>query len=362
MALPRQPGYTYASRSGAGPTSYEVRRRVDDQEHYDGPRTEDIYRIVRAGAVTEMEVAISGASGLIGGALVRALEGDGHRVVRLVRPQTSAAGGHTIRWDPANGTIDAAGLEGLDAVVHMAGVGIGDKRWTEARKRDILRSRTEGTSVLAKALGGLQRRPSVFVSGSATGFYGDGGDRELTETSPAGNGFRAEVVKAWEAAARSATLAGIRTVLLRTANVITPDGGLLPFLLTPFKLGLGARFGDGRQWFPWITLDDEVAAIRFAIDDVRLTGPVNAVAPEAVTNASFAKTLGRVLHRPAPWWAPAPVLELIAGKERAREALLSSSKVVPTVLTDAGFTFGDPQLESALRRILAPPTTRTDPV
>ena len=304
-----------------------------------------------------MDVAISGASGLIGGALARDLERNGHRVVRLVRPQTSAAGGDTISWDPAEGTIDAEGLEGLDAVVHMAGVGIGDKRWTEAQKRDILHSRTEGTSVLASALGGLQRPPSVFASGSATGFYGDGGDRKLTETSPAGEGFRAEVVRAWEAAAQPAIDAGIRTVLLRTANVLTPDGGLLPFLLAPFRLGLGARFGNGRQWFPWITLDDEVESIKFAIDDVRLQGPVNAVAPETVTNASFAKTLGRVLHRPAPWRVPAPVLELIAGSERAREALLSSAKVVPAVLIETGFTFGDPHLESALRRILATPTT-----
>jgi len=308
-----------------------------------------------------MDVAISGASGLIGGALARALERDGHRVARLARPQTLGAGGDAIRWDPVGGSIEAEGLEGLDAVVHMAGVGIGDKRWTEAHKREVLRSRTEGTTLLASTLAGLQHPPSVFISGSATGFYGDGGDRELTETSPAGEGFRAEVVQAWEAAAQPAIEAAIRTVLLRTANVLTPDGGLLPFLLTPFKLGLGARFGSGKQWFPWITLEDEVAVIRFAIeDDVHLQGPVNAVAPEAVTNASFAKTLGRVLHRPAPWWAPAPVLGLIAGRERAREALLSSAKVSPEALAGAGFTFGDPQLEPALRRILAQPTTAPD--
>lgn len=307
-----------------------------------------------------MDVAISGASGLIGGALARALERDGHRVARLVRPQTLGGGGDAIRWDPVDGSIEAEGLEGIDAVVHMAGVGIGDKRWTEAHKREVLRSRLAGTTLLASTLAGLQRPPSVFVSGSATGFYGDGGDRELTETSQPGEGFRAEVVQAWEAAAQPAIEAAIRTVLLRTANVLTPDGGLLPFLLTPFKLGLGARFGSGKQWFPWITLEDEVAVIRSAIEDVRLQGPVNAVAPEAVTNASFAKALGRVLHRPAPWWAPAPVLGLIAGRERAREALLSSAKVLPEVLARTGFTFGDPQLEPALRRILAQPTTAPD--
>ncbi|MGZ8579789.1 MAG: TIGR01777 family oxidoreductase [Actinomycetota bacterium] len=300
-----------------------------------------------------MDVAITGASGLIGGALVERLEADGHRVVRLVRPQTSPPAGEVIRWDPASGTIDASGLDGVDALVHLAGAGIGDRRWTEARKREILRSRTDGTSLLASAIAGLQRPPSVFVSGSATGIYGDGGDRELTEQAPAGVGFRAEVVTAWEAAARPAVDVGIRTVLLRSANVLTPDGGLLPFLLTPFKLGLGARFGDGRQWFPWITLDDELAGIRFAIEHEDLHGPVNVVAPEAVTNRTFTKTLGRVLNRPAPWWAPASVLQVIAGSERAREALLSSARVVPAALREAGFVFGDPSLEPALGRVLS---------
>ncbi len=300
-----------------------------------------------------MDVAITGASGLIGGSLATALRRDGHRVVRLVRPQTQAIDGDTVRWDPAGGTIEADGLEGLDAVVHLAGAGIGDTRWTQAHKREIMRSRAEGTALLASALGRLRRPPSVFVCGSATGFYGDGGDRELTEEAPAGEGFRAEVCRAWEAAALPVTDAGIRLVLLRTANVLSADGGLLPFLLTPFKLGLGARFGDGRQWFPWITLGDEVAAIRFAIGNGRLSGPVNAAAPAAVTNAAFAKTLGRALRRPAPWWAPGPVLRVIAGKERADEALLSSAKVVPAALLNAGFAFGDPEVEPALRRLLA---------
>lgn len=301
-----------------------------------------------------MHVAITGASGLIGGALADRLEAEGHRAVRLVRPQTSRHEGDVVAWDPAAGTIDASGLEGLDAVVHLAGAGIGDRRWTDARKREILRSRTDGTSLLASALAGLQHPPSVFVSGSATGFYGDGGDRELTEQAGAGVGFRAEVVKAWEAAARPAVDAGIRTVFLRTANVLTTDGGLLPFLLTPFKLGLGARFADGRQWFPWITLDDEIAAILFAISNEGVGGPVNAVAPEPVTNRTFTKTLARVLHRPAPWWAPGPVLQAIAGSERAKEALLSSAKVVPAALEAAKFGFGDPLLEPALRRIVSP--------
>jgi uncharacterized protein (TIGR01777 family) len=299
-----------------------------------------------------MDIAITGSSGLIGGALARDLERHGHRVVRIVRPQTQSRAGDTLAWDPSRGTIDAAGFEGLDAVVHLAGAGIGDRRWTESRKREILRSRTEGTGLLATTLATLSRPPASFIVGTATGFYGEGGDRELSEDSPAGTGFRAEVCVAWEASARPAAEAGIRTVLLRSANVLTPDGGLLPFLLTPFKLGLGARFGDGNQWFPWITLDDEVAAIGFAISNEGLRGPVNAAAPETVTNRTFTKALARALHRPAPWWAPGPVLQVLAGSERAKEALLSSAKVVPAALQAAGFGFGDPLLEPALRRIL----------
>lgn len=301
-----------------------------------------------------MDVAITGASGLIGGSLAGRLEADGHRVIRLVRPQTEHRPGDSVVWDPAKGAIDSGGLEGIGAVVHLAGAGIGDRRWTEARKREILRSRTDGTSLLATAIAGLRHPPAVFVSGSATGFYGDGGDRELTEQAPAGTGFRADVVTAWEAAARPAVDAGIRTVFLRSANVLTTDGGLLPFMLTPFKLGLGARFGDGRQWFPWVTLADEVAAIVFIVSNGDLHGPVNVVAPEAVTNRTFTKTLARVLHRPAPWWAPGPVLKVIAGSERAEEALLSSARVVPAALEAAGFEFDDPLLEPALRRIVSP--------
>jgi uncharacterized protein (TIGR01777 family) len=301
-----------------------------------------------------MEVAITGSTGLIGSALVRALDRDGHRAVRLVRPETGPTGDDTVAWDPPAGTIDRAGLEGLDAVVHLAGAGIGDRRWTEERKREIMRSRTEGTRLLARTLASLQSPPRVLVSGSATGYYGDRGDEELTEAAPAGSGFRAEVVTAWERAAAPAVEAGIRTVLLRSANVLSPAGGLLPYLLTPFRFGLGARFGSGRQWFPWITLDDEVAAIRFAIETRALEGPVNAAAPGAVTNRGFTAALGRVLRRPAPWVAPAPVLRLIAGAERADEALLSSARVVPAALVRHGFAFGDPELEPALHRILAP--------
>jgi uncharacterized protein (TIGR01777 family) len=309
----------------------------------------------------EMDVAITGSNGLIGSALARSLEHDGHRVVRVVRPESPDVRGDVVVWDPRHGVIDLDGLAGLDAVVHLAGAGIGDRRWTRERKREILRSRTEGTGLLARTLASLHSPPGVLVSGSATGYYGDGGDRELTESSPGGLGFGAEVVRAWEAAAAPAIDAGIRTVFVRTANVLTPNGGLLPYLLTPFRIGLGARFGSGRQWFPWVTLGDEVAAIRFAIESPEVEGPVNVAAPEAVTNRGFTAALGRVLRRPAPWVAPTPVLRLIAGAERADEALLSSAKVVPAALSRAGFVFDDPELEPALRRILAPANDRSAP-
>ena len=303
--------------------------------------------------VDAIHIAISGASGTIGGALARSLERDGHRVRPLVRPQTSSQDPDSIAWDPAAGTIDAAALEGLHAVVHLAGVDIAGKRWTDERKRAIRGSRVQGTSLLASTLAALTTPPSVFVCGSAVGYYGNGGGRELTERSPAGEGFLAETVVAWEAAAQAAIDAGIRTVFVRAAAYLTPGKSMLRYMVPPFRFGLGARFGDGYQWFPWISLDDEVAVLRFAMDHDELRGPVNASAPGVVTNRDFTKILAGVLHRPAPWWAPGPVLEVIAGKERAHEVLMADAKVVPEALLDAGFTFRDPELEPALRRILS---------
>ena len=299
-----------------------------------------------------MDIAISGSSGLIGRALTSALVRDGHRVVRLVRPETGNVGRATVAWDPRSGAIDGAGLEGVGAVVNLAGAGVGAGRWTADRKRELLRSRVEGTRLLARTLAALETPPAVFVSGSAVGYYGDRGDRKLTESDGPGIGFLAEVATAWEEAAAPARDAGIRTVLLRSAHVLAPHGGLLPYLLTPFRFGLGARFGSGRQWFPWITLEDEIGAIRFALEQRSAQGPVNVAAPEPVTNRTFTVTLARVLRRPAPWWAPAPVLRAMVGGERADEVLLQSAKVVPATLTRAGFTFADPNLEPALRRLL----------
>ncbi|HEX6330426.1 MAG TPA: TIGR01777 family oxidoreductase [Actinomycetota bacterium] len=299
-----------------------------------------------------MDIAISGSSGLIGRALASALARDGHRVVRLVRPATEDAGGDTVAWDPRNGTIDRPGLEGVDAIVNLAGAGVGAGRWNAERKRELFRSRVRGTQLLARTLPTLQAPPEVFVNGSAVGYYGHRGDRELTESDGPGSGYLAEVATAWEEAAAPAREAGIRTVLLRSAHVLAPHGGFLPYLLMPFRFGLGARLGGGRQWFPWITLEDEVDAIRFALEERSVRGPVNAAAPEPVTNRDFTTTLARVLRRPAPWWAPAPVLRALVGAERADQVLLSSAKVVPGTLLRSGFTFTDPQLEPALRRLL----------
>jgi uncharacterized protein (TIGR01777 family) len=302
-----------------------------------------------------MDVAVSGSSGLVGGALATALERDGHRVVRLVRPQTREAGADAVAWDPRAGTIDRAGLEGLDAVVHVAGAGIGAWRWTGERKRELFRSRVEGTRLVAATLATLSSPPGVFVSASAVGYYGDRGDRELPESAGPGRGFLPELAVAWEAATTPALEAGSRTVNLRSAHVLAPRRGLLPFLVVPFRLGLGARFGSGRQWFPWITVEDEVAAIRFAIATPSLGGPMNAVAPQAVTNRDMAAALGRVLRRPVPWWAPAPILRGLVGTERADQVLLVSARAVPAALIEAGFTFGDPELEPALLRLIHSP-------
>ena len=296
-----------------------------------------------------MEIAITGSSGLIGTALATALRADGHRVRPVVRGPSSDPG--AVRWDPAAGTIDPAGLEGADAVVHLAGVGIGAKRWTEAHKAAVRDSRTAGTGLLARTLARLDRPPAVLVSGSAIGYYGDRGDEVLTELSAPGEGFLAAVVQAWEAAAQPAVEAGIRTVYLRSGIVLTDRGGALPRLALPFKLFLGGRVGSGRQWMSWITLDDEVSAVRFAIDTPGVAGPVNAVSPEPVTNAELAKALGAALHRPAAVPVPACGPRLLMGREMADELVFASQRVRPQVLIDAGHPFAHTDIRAALRGI-----------
>jgi uncharacterized protein (TIGR01777 family) len=296
-----------------------------------------------------MQIAITGASGLIGSAVADALRGDGHRVRPVVRAPSPDP--DAVRWDPAGGTIDAAALEGVDAVVHLAGAGIGDRRWTEAHKAAVRDSRTQGTGLLARTLAGLDRPPAVLVSGSAIGYYGDRDDEVLTELSPPGDDFLAGVVVAWEAAAQPAVDAGIRTVFLRTGVVLTDRGGALPRMALPFRLFLGGRLGSGRQWMSWIDLADEVGAIRFAIDRDDLAGPLNAVAPEPVTNAELAKALGTAMRRPAAVPVPAFGPRLLMGREMADELVFISARVRPAVLTDAGYPFVHSDVGGALGAI-----------
>ena len=297
-----------------------------------------------------MDVAITGASGLIGRALSSSLRADGHRVLRFQRGGVTA--GDAIGWDPEAGRIDAPALEGLDAVVHLAGEGIGEHRWTDEQKRRIRESRVRGTAVLAAAVASRERKPGVLVSGSAVGYYGDRGDEVLTEDSAPGTDFLAQLCVAWEAEAASATEAGVRTVFTRTGIVLDGHGGALKQMLVPFKLGVGGRQGSGKPWMSWIALADEVGAIRFAIENDALRGPANLVAPNPVTNAEFAATLGRVLHRPAILPTPLLALKLRFGGELVETLLLSSARVAPARLLAAGYRFGFESLEAALRAVV----------
>ncbi len=293
---------------------------------------------------------ISGAHGLIGAALWTSLRADGHRVLRLRR------GGVTeddeIGWDPVAGRIDAPALEGVDAVVHLAGEGIGERRWTDEQKQRIRDSRVRGTSVLAAAVASREQKPRVFVSASAIGYYGNRGDELLTEQSAPGDDFLAGVCRAWEAETQPAIDAGVRTVKMRTGIVLAEEAGVLPRLLLPFKLGIGGKQGSGKQWMSWITLDDEVAAIRAVLEDDGFRGPINVTSPNPVTNHEFMRTLGRVLHRPAILPTPMLPLKLRFGPELVETLLLVSQRVQPVELEAHGFAFRFPVLEPALEAIL----------
>jgi hypothetical protein len=301
-----------------------------------------------------VQIAITGATGLIGTSLGRALRAEGHEVVPVVR-RPVADGERAVRWDPAAGTIDAAALEGIDAVVHLAGAGIGDHRWTEDYRREILDSRVRGTELLAGALAGLERRPSVLVSGSAIGFYGDTGDNVVDESATAGDGFLADVCVLWEGATTPAAEAGIRVAMLRTGIVLDRTGGALRKMLPLFRVGAGGRMGSGRQWWSWITIDDEVAAIRWLLDH-EVAGPVNAVAPAPVTNRDFTVALAHAMHRPAIFPVPAFGPRLLLGRELADALLFTSQRILPTVLTESGFSFSHPTIDDALAAVL----TRSD--
>jgi uncharacterized protein len=283
-----------------------------------------------------MKIAITGSNGLIGSALVPHLRSVGHQVVRIVR---GAGGADGISWDPSRRYIDAQGLEGVDAVVHLAGAGVGDRRWNAGYKKVILSSRVDGTTTLSTALSHLSRPPSVLVSASAVGYYGSRGDEVLTEASDPGSGFLADVCAQWEASTSAAAAAGIRVVTLRTGVVLSAAGGALKKQLLPFQFGLGARLGSGAQQFSWITRRDAVGAISHLLQGESLTGPFNLTAPEPVTNSAFTQELGRALHRPAKLFVPEVALRVLAGDEMTSEFLLASQRALPERLLAAGFTF-----------------------
>jgi len=281
-----------------------------------------------------MRVAVTGSHGFIGSALVPALEGKGHEVVRVTRT--------------SSGELDVGALYGADAIVHLAGEGLASHRWTDEHKRAILESRTKGTTLIAETIAGMERKPSVFLSGSAIGYYGDRGDERLTEASSHGADFLADVCVQWEAATQAAEDAGIRVAHLRTGIVVGKSGGALAKTLPLFKLGLGGRIASGKQWWSWISLTDEVGAIEFLLDH-DISGPVNLTGPEPVTNAEFTKSVGRALHRPTllpvPKFGPA----LVLGREASEATALVSQRVEPTVLAAAGYRFTHPTVDEATK-------------
>ena len=297
-----------------------------------------------------MNVLVSGSTGLVGSAVVQALTAEQHRVTRLVRT-AAAPGTAAISWDPAAKQLPAPALEGLDAVVHLAGENIAKGRWNTAKKTAIRDSRVLGTQVLCDALSQLNNPPSVLVSASAIGYYGSRGDHVMREDSRPGDDFLADVCRDWEAATQAAEARGIRVVRLRIGVVMARHGGALHAMLTPFKFGLGGAMGSGQQYVSWVSLDDVVGIVLHALSNDALSGPVNAVAPHPVTNAEMTKTLGRVLKRPTKAWMPTPMVRIMFG-EMGDALLLSSTRVEPARLADSGYTFKHPDLEGALRDIL----------
>ncbi|MGD0965525.1 MAG: TIGR01777 family oxidoreductase [Candidatus Acidiferrales bacterium] len=299
-----------------------------------------------------MKIIVSGASGLIGTALTAALGGQGHTVLHLVRnqrsPEVSSA---EIRWDPPSGQVDVAALEGADAIVHLGGANISDRRWTPARKQALRSSRLDSTRVLVNSLARLQQKPPVFVSASAVGYYGNRGDEILTESSGPGNDFLSHLARDWEGEAMRAGQSGIRTVILRFGVILSSAGGALPEMVRPFKLGVGGRLGSGRQWMSWVALEDAVGIIQSSISHPEWNGTINAVAPEPVRNSEFAEIVGRLLHRPAILPGPAFLLRLALG-EMADALLLASQRAIPERLLQSGYCFQFADLEAALRTLL----------
>ncbi|MEU4732238.1 TIGR01777 family oxidoreductase [Streptomyces sp. NPDC023588] len=292
-----------------------------------------------------MRIAVTGSTGLIGSALVRSLRADGHEVVRFVRREPAAA--DEARWDPVRGYVDPAGLAGCGAVVGLAGAGVGAHRWTAAYKKEIRDSRVLGTAALARAAAALDEPPQVFVVGSAIGYYGDTGDRAVDETAPAGHGFLPSVCVEWEAAAAPAREAGIRTAFARSGLVVAREGGAWGRMFPLFRAGLGGRLGNGRQYWSYISLRDEIAALRHIIDTPGLTGPVNLTAPEPLTNRQITAAMSRVLRRPAVLPVPAVALRLVLGEFSSD--VLGSQRARPARLLESGFVFRDPGIEQAIR-------------
>ncbi|MFT6145604.1 MAG: hypothetical protein ACJAZO_000542 [Myxococcota bacterium] len=308
---------------------------------------EDMIRHTSA-ALSPLRIAVTGASGLVGNALCAFLQGGGHTVIRTTRRSPAPDG--WVTFDPANGNIDTDALEGLDAVVHLAGESISQK-WTSEAKKRIVSSRVDGTTALAKTLAGLTNPPKTWVSGSAIGFYGSRGQERLDETSEPGDGFLADTCTAWEAATAAAEESGIRVVHLRTGIVLTPEGGALKEQLTPFKMGVGGPIGGGDQWVSWITRDDLLGLILHAIATPELAGPLNGTSPNAVQQGMFAKTLGKVLRRPAFLPLPSFAIRTLFG-EMGNNLVLQGQRVYPAVALDTGYTFHHPDLEDALRFVL----------
>ncbi|MFB6706412.1 TIGR01777 family oxidoreductase [Streptomyces sp. NPDC056333] len=293
-------------------------------------------------------IAVTGSTGLIGTALVRSLRVDGHDVVRLVRRPARA--GDEVEWDPKRGYVDGAGLVGCDAVVHLAGAGVGDHRWTEAYKQEIRDSRVLGTEAIAQAVASLDVPPKVLLSGSAIGYYGDTGDRAVDENAPPGEGFLPSVCVEWEAAAAPAEEAGVRTVFARTGLVVGREGGAWGRLFPLFRAGLGGRLGNGHQYWSFIALHDHIAALRHILDTPSLSGPVNLTGPAPVTNGEVTAAMGRVLRRPTLFAVPAPALRIALGD--FAEDVLGSQRVLPRKLLESGFSFAFPGIDASIRAAL----------
>lgn len=298
-----------------------------------------------------MKILVTGSTGLVGSALVPSLKAKGHQVIRLVRSAPKDKG-EEVYWNPEQGTLNAEELIGIEAVVHLAGESIAEGRWTEEKKRRIRESRVKGTTLLSETLAKLKEKPKVLVSASAVGFYGSRAEETLSEQSASGDDFLAAVCREWELSTQAAAQSGVRVVNMRFGVILSREGGALAKMLTPFRMGVGGKLGDGRQYMSWIALDDVVGAIEHALENDTLRGPVNVVAPQAVTNYEFTKTLGGVLSRPTFLSMPAFAARLMFG-EMADATLLASQRVEPARLKETGFVFKYPELEGALKHVLS---------